>query len=463
MNQLLHRIEALSDEQLQLLTLLQNQKSMRYRVSIPAIEERTRFPLSFSQQRIWFLHQFIPDKTVYNISAALSIKGELDIGLLEGAWKTVISRHEILRTTFHAEAGQVYQTVSADVEFSLQLQELQAENEETLLRQLHHDAKVAFDLERGPLFRVKLYQVGQQKYVLLLVVHHIVADGWSMGVLMRELSNIYQNNQLLKRGSLPPLPFQYGDFATWQRNCRKDEESFLLQAEYWKRQLRELPAALDLPTDHPRTNEQTFQGDRYHLVLPNHIVSSLEQIAKEENVSLFHVLFTLFNILLYRYTSQTDVVIGIPIANRNTKEMEELIGCFVNTLPIRTKSGEGVSFRSLLQQIHASVTQAYMNQDFPYEQMVQQLNLDKQAENDVFRIMFSYQNMPMPKLNIAGLKIDHLDITNGTSKFDLTLFAVPGDGRFTLTFEYNRDLFEKETIIRMASHLRNLVDYITNQ
>ncbi|WP_139491839.1 condensation domain-containing protein [Brevibacillus dissolubilis] len=465
MKNLVDRIEALSDEQLQLLTLVRAQKSMRNRGldSIPVQGERTSFPLSFAQQRMWFLHQFISDKTVYNISAALSIKGELNIGLLEAAWKKLIARHEILRTTFHVTSGQMYQTVAAEIDFALQVEELQIEDEEELIQRVNHELKVTFDLERGPLIWVKLFQLGRQEYVLLVVVHHIIADGWSMGVLIRELSELYQENQFHQQGNLPPLRYQYGDFAAWQRSSGKEEESFLLQAEYWKRQLRDLQTVLELPTDHPRTNEQTYNGDRYQFEIPHHVTSKLEQISKEEHVSLFDVWFTLFHILLYRYSGQTDMMIGIPIANRNKLEIEGLAGCFVNTLPIRTKLDEGVSFRSLLKQIHTCVNQAYINQDYPYEQMVQQLNLDKHAEkSSVFQVMFSYQNMPMPKLNMTGLEIDYLDITNGTSKFDMTLFVIPADGSFTLSIEYNRDLFEKDTIIRMASHFKNLIDYITS-
>ena len=431
------------------------------------IEQDTpNHPLSFSQRGLWFIDRITPNTATYNIPVVINLSGCVDVTVLQACLNEIIRRHEILRTSFTALYGQPVQVINRDVSVTIEVEDLSTLKTsdriyavENLITEL---AQQPFDLSSQSLIRAKCVQIGNEDYHLIIVLHHIVADGWSIGVLLEELVTLYDKFAEGKLSPLAELPFQYRDFVNWQRKSLSSER---LQGSlaYWKQQLQgELPV-LNLPTDRPRLPIQTFKGDRAKLVLDSTLKQKLEDLSRQQGVTLFMTLLTAFKVLLYRYTGQTDILVGSPIANRSKAQLEQLIGFFVNVLVLRTNLLGDLSFLDLLKRVKSTALEAYVHQDLPFEKLVEELKLDRDLSyNPLFQVMFVLQNVPKPNLNLPDLSVSYEEGYNNTAKFDLTLFMEDCESGLIATCEYNTDLFDADTITRMLKHFQTLLGNIVS-
>jgi amino acid adenylation domain-containing protein/FkbM family methyltransferase len=419
--------------------------------------------LSFAQQRLWFLDQLEPNSSAYNMSPALQLIGKLDAATLEQSLCEIIRRHEVLRTTFSTENDQPLQRIIPAAAFSLSQADLTAMPErqrEAKAKQLAtEEASRPFNLTSGPLLRATLLRLNPEDHVLLLTMHHIISDGWSMGVLYRELSVLYEAFLKGKPSPLPELPIQYADFAVWQREWlqgKKLEE----QLTFWKKQLNGI-SPLDLFTDHPRPSVQTFHGAKHTVQLPMDLTEALQGLSRKEGATLFMTLLTAFQSLLHRYTGQDDIVVGTPIANRNRAEIEGLIGFFVNTLVMRTDISGNPVFRELLKQVRKSTLDAYAHQDLPFEKLIMELQPERDlSRNPIFQLMFTLQNVPLSTLELPALTVDRLWIEDTRTRFDLEVDLSETTEGLKCTFVYNTDLFDSATVERMAGHYQMILEGI---
>jgi amino acid adenylation domain-containing protein len=432
--------------------------------SIPRRNTLESYPLSFAQQRLWFLDQLEPDSSVYNISFAFRLIGALKVSALEKSTDEIKKRHESLRTTFAAVDGQPNQVIEESTHFKLPLVDLsrlqKSDKESEIHRLCTEEAHRPFDLFQGPLLRMVLVKVDQEDHVLLLTIHHIISDGWSMGVFFRELSILYEAFSLGKPSALPELPIQYADYAIWQRQWLQGEvlES---QLNYWKKQLDGALSTLELPADRPRPPLQTYKGDRHAFLLPKSLTVELKTLSAKENATLFMTLMAAFQTLLYRYTGQKDISVGSPTANRNRTEIEGLIGFFVNTLVIRVDLSGDPSFRKLLNRVRETALGALTHQDFPFEKLVEELQPDRDlSRSPLFQVMFGLQNVPMNPLQLSGLKVNPLEQKNDTAKFDLTLFLWEVENGIKGSMEYSTELFDGTRISLMAGHYQTILEGI---
>jgi amino acid adenylation domain-containing protein len=429
----------------------------------PAIKRAERsgeLPLSFAQQRLWFIDQFEPGSPFYNVSAAMRLKGMLDVAALAQTLNEVVRRHDSLRTTFSTVDGQPVQVIAPALELKLDEHDLRhvpaPERDAEARRLAVEEAKRPFDLARGPLLRVKLLRLGPEEHVASLTMHHIVSDGWSMGVLIREVAACYEAAVTGKPALLPELPIQYADFAAWQRERLSGEGLEELLA-YWRRQLASLPE-LNLPTDHPRPAVQTVRGAYQVAALPPALSAQLRALGQQEGATVFMVLLAAFQTLLYRYTGRHDIVVGTDVANRNRVETEGLIGVFVNHLVMRTDLSGGPTFRELLSRVREASLGAYAHQDMPFDMLVKALKPKRDlSHTPLFQVLFVVQNAPMPELNLTGLTLSPVEADNETTKFDLALFVTEAEDGLVGTWKYNADLFEAATITRMAKNFETLI------
>jgi amino acid adenylation domain-containing protein/non-ribosomal peptide synthase protein (TIGR01720 family) len=445
-------IASLSPEKRRLLALRLKKKGIEF----------NSFPLSFAQQRLWFLHQFDPNNPAYNIPAAVRLKGSLNVAALQRTLNEIVRRHEILRTTFTTVDGNPMQVVAGDGAIDLNVVDLEAipeaDREREALKSISDVSRKPFDLATGPLLRAHLYRLAPDEHILLLAMHHIISDGWSIGVLFQELARIYQAFCSGKPSPLPDLPIQYADFAHWQRN-RMQGEFLEKELAYWEQQLAGSPAVLELPTDHPRAKSQTYNGAHDSVKLPRHLSQALETLCRGEGVTPFMATLAAFYVLLHRYTGEEDLCVGTPIANRNRAETEGLIGFFVNTLVLRTDLSGEPGFREVLQRVRDVALEAYAHQDVPFEMLVEELQPQRDmSHTPLFQVMFTYQKAPETILELPGLTLQPLEISNPTTKFDLTLSILEEKDGLTATFEYNTDLFERHTIERMLGHYVTLLE-----
>ncbi|MBW4611021.1 MAG: amino acid adenylation domain-containing protein [Hassallia sp. WJT32-NPBG1] len=458
-----------SKETLELLTYLLEEEGVELQKThrISPRENADETPLSFAQQRLWFLHRLQPKSPAYNIPAAVRLKGQLKAAALEHSINEIVQRHEVLRTTFITVDQQPVQVIHSAPTLMLPMMDLQdlpeSERETQTFQLAAEEAQKPFDLTQGPLLRAKLLRVSPEEHILLLTMHHIVSDGWSLGVLLRELAVLYDAFSHHKPVPLPPLSIQYADFAVWQREWLQGEVVSELLA-YWKQQLSGNLPILQLPTDRPRPAVQTFRGARQAFLLPKSLSEQIKNLSQQEGVTLFMTLLTAFKILLYRYTGQEDILVGSPVANRNQAEIENLIGFFINTLVLRTDLGGNPTFRELLGQVREMVLEAYNHQDLPFEKLVENLRPERDSSHTpLFQVMFALQNAPMPILEFSGLKLSPLEIDSGTAKFDLTLDISETANGIQGCWEYNTDLFDSSTIQRMAGHFQTLLEGIVAQ
>jgi amino acid adenylation domain-containing protein len=431
----------------------------------PAIVPVPRYgelPLSFAQQRLWFIDQLEPGSSVYNFPAAVRLKGPLNVVALTQSLNEIVRRHEALRTTFAVVDGRPVQVIAPTLTIKLpivDLRELSETERETEVRRLAtKEAQRSFDLAEGPLVRATVLQLGENEHVGLLTMHHIVSDGWSTGILIREIAVLYDAFCSGRPSPLSELPVQYADFAHWQRQWLQGEV-LETQLTYWKQQLLDARPLLELPADHPRPAVQTFRGAHQSFLLPKAVGDTLKALSRQEGVTLFMTLLAAFKILLHRYTNQDDLVVGTPTANRNRLETEGLIGFFVNTLVLRTDLSDNPSFRELLHRVREVCLGAYAHQDVPFERLVEELHLARDlSRNPLFQVMFVLQNASVQALELPGLSLSPVEIGTGTTHFDLTLHIEDTEQGLAGTFAYNTDLFEAVTITRMLGHFRTLLE-----
>ena len=429
---------------------------------IPCREPGTIVPLSFSQQRLWFLYQFAPDSPFYNVPFALHLKGKLDIAALKQTLQTLLQRHEILRTTV-ADAkieGQAQQIIHAQATPQLKQRDLSNLGEQAwaeVKRLAQEESHQPFDLYQGPLLRVTLLAVAEHEFILLVTLHHIISDVWSTGILVGEMVTLYRAFIQAKPAPLPPLPIQYADFTLWQRQWLQGEK-LQKQIRYWQHQFATLPSVLQLPTDRPRPAVQSFCGDRKTFSLSSELTQGLKDLGQKTDATLFMTVLAAFKVLLYRYTGQTDITIGSPIANRNQAAIEGLIGLFMNTLALRTQLDGNPSFRELLIRVREVALGAYSHQDLPFEKLIDLLSLPRDlSHTPLFQVMVVLQNAPSASLDLPGLTLSLLDLPNNTSKFDLTLILAEVDDCLQGVIEYSTDLFDRTTIDRLLGHFQVLL------
>jgi amino acid adenylation domain-containing protein len=420
-----------------------------------------RAPVSFAQQRLWFLSQLESDGSAFNISQAVRLIGPLDEPALEKSLNALVARHEPLRTNFelvNAEPLQVINPLCAVKLTLVDLRELPLEDRETALSRLITESKrCAFDLSHDPLLRASLFRLSEHEHVLLLTMHHIVSDGWSMGVFFRELGALYEAFVNGQPSPLIELPIQYSDFAVWQREWLRGEV-LETQLDYWRKQLAGAPAVLELPTDKRRPLIQTFNGSYHSSILSPELGDFLFEFNRREGVTLFMTLLAAFQTMLYRYTNQEDIVVGTPIANRTRKETEGLIGFFVNTLVLRTDCSGNPTFRELLRRVREVALEAYGHQDIPFEKLVEELKPERTLNRmPLFQTFFAVQNAPKSILKLTNLELQEFPLFGQTAKFDLSLYVGETSEGLRLTFEYNTDLFNETTIVRMAGHMETLL------
>ena len=420
-------------------------------------------PLSFAQQRLWFLEQLEPGSAAYNIPDAFRLSGPLDVAVLSRCLNEIIRRHEILRTTFHTVGGKPVQVIAPELTLPLPVISLEsldaAQREAEVARLARESGSQPFDLARGPLLRVKLLRLAETEHVLLLTVHHIISDDWSSNVMFREIALLYQAFSNGQPSPLAELPIQYADYAHWQRAWLRGEV-LAEHLNYWKQQLSDSPSLLELPTDRPRPGVQTFNGSYETYLLPPALAASLNELSRREGATLFMTLLAAFQTLLHRYSGQEVVNVGTPIANRTRAEVEGLIGLFINTLVMHGDLSGDPQFRQLLQRTRETALGAYAHQDLPFEMIVDELKLERNLSyTPLFQVMFVLQNAPlqMPELPGAQLQIGEIAAHSGASKFDLTLFATETSEGLSLVVEYNTDLFDATTIQRLLGHYEVLL------
>jgi amino acid adenylation domain-containing protein len=424
---------------------------LRQRASRPIVA-----PTSFAQQRLWFLDQLEPGSPMYNISSAVRLEGAIDVDALQRSFEFLLRRHETLRTRFDFQDGKPVQVITPRFDLVVECSELE---EDSLRSVLEEEALKPFDLANGPLLRVKLLRLGAEDHVLLLTTHHIISDGWSMGVLIGELVSLYEAFSKGESMTLPELPIQYADFARWQREWLTGDV-LEKQLAYWQKQLDDA-ATLQLPTDRPRPSIRSHHGARQNFTLPRELSESLIRLARSENVTLFMLLLAAWQTLLARYTEQTDIVVGSPIANRNRVETESLIGFFVNTLVLRTDLAGNPTFRELLGRVRSVVLDAQEHQDVPFEKIVEELQLERSlSHTPLFQVVFALHTAPAQNADLSGVKLTTLDVQRHTAKYDLMFEVFEHNGNINGSLEYSTDLFDDTTITRLLGHYAGLLSAI---
>ncbi|MEH1807830.1 non-ribosomal peptide synthetase [Nostoc sp.] len=440
-------------------------------------EEVFVFPASFAQQRLWFLDQLIPGNAIYSVPTVIRLTGSLKLAALEQTFNEIVRRHETLRTTFIVSDGQPLQAIAPSLTISLSVLDLQQlpDDEQEVKAKCIITAEIEypFDLSSGPLLRVILLVLSETEHILLLNMHHIICDDWSMGVLIRELGTLYAAFAQNQPSPLLELPLQYADFAHWQREWLQGE---LLQTQlaYWREQLNGI-SILHLPTDKPRPAIQSYQGATQFLELPLKLIDALEKLSQQEGVTLFMTLVAAFQTLLYRYTHQEDIALGSPIANRNRSEIEGIIGFFVNSLVLRSNLSGNPTFRELLGRVREVTLGAYSYQDLPFEKLVEELHPERNlSHHPLFQVVFGFQNAPMSALELPGLVPSFMNIDIKKTRFDLELHLWKCSEDFRSLWGanweysdglrgvmvYNTDLFDRATISRMVEHFKTLLSAI---
>ncbi len=455
------RIAALSPEKRALFEQL--------RASQTAIGKRRNpdnCPLSFAQERLWFLHQLDPDHPAYNIAILWRFSGRLNIPILQRCLNQIVKRHESLRTAFVENAGQLIQTVVSIKSLVFPIVDLRSLPAQSRLAEVDRLAKQTasypFNLTQAPLLRTILVQLSDIETVLLLTLHHIVADGWSRGILLRELTTLYKAHLTGQPASLPTLPIQYIDFAVWQR-----QQDFTNQIAYWQQQLADLQP-LALPTDYPRPPISQFRSETQSLTLSLHLLEALKSLSRQAGATLFMTLLAAFQVLLHRYSQQNDIAVGVPTANRSPSEVEPLIGFFVNTLVLRTDLSGNPSFRTLLEKVRQVTASAYQHQDLPFAKLIEALHPQRHLnQNPLFQVMFQLQNQVYqlqnalsPELDIPELTLSQDWIETGFTKFDLSWHLIERSQGLLAVVEYRTDLYHPDTVARMLGHFQVLLEGI---
>lgn len=421
-------------------------------------------PPSYAQQRLWFIDQLEPGSPLYNIVSMYRMHGALNVPALEKTVNEIVRRHESLRTTFRNVDGQPVQVIVPHLRLPLEITSVRgssAEQREAELQRLAHEAAVQpFDLSRGPLFRPSLLRVDEEDHVLVIVMHHIVGDGWSGSMIAGELAALYEASAQGRPSPLPELAIQYADFAVWQRQWMQGEVR-QKQVEYWRSQLSGAPPVLELPTDRARPAVLSHRGDVRTHVVPRELVGRLQTLSHAEGATLFMTLLAAFQLLLSRYSGQEDIVVGSTVAGRNHAEIEPLIGFFVNTLAIRTDLSGDPTCRELLARVKKVALDGYTHQEVPFEKLVEELQLERSLSyNPIFQVLFGLQNMPRQAFQASGLRVERSPVHQAMSIFDMSWFAWETDDGVLLRVEYDTDLFEDATIVRALGHYQKLLEGI---
>ncbi len=433
--------------------------------TIPRRQHADTIPLSFAQQRFWFLHQLEPESSRYNIPSAMRLSGAIDPVALEESINAIVLRHEALRTTFPTVGDRPVQRISPASLFHLAVTDLTSlpdlERDAEVRRQMIEEAERPFDLAEGPLLRASLLRLEARDHVLLLTMHHIVSDGWSRRVLFRELSRFYRAFSLGERVDLPELPIQYSDYAVWQRDYLEGEV-LEVQLGYWKQQLSDAPTVLELPTDRPHPPAASYRGARETILLPASLLAGLRALSRREEVTLFMTLLAAFQTLLARYTGQADIVVGAPIAGRTRTELAGLIGCFVNSLALRTDLSGDPTFLELLRRVREVALGAYDHHDLPFDRLVDELRPSRDpSRNPFFQVMFGFQEGARQLLELPGVTLTRLEVEARTARFDLSLHTWEEPcGGLRAQIEYSTDLFNAATMARLLGHLTMLIEGI---
>jgi amino acid adenylation domain-containing protein len=426
--------------------------------------ESNTFPLSFSQERMWFDHQWEPQSPLYNQAVILQIKGVLDVDLLEQSLNEIVRRQEVLRTTFGEVNGQLVQIISPPQPAAISIVNLQSlsqpQQQTEVLRLSRREALRPFRLESGPLFRLSLLRLNADEHVLVFIVHHIIFDGWSGGLHFGELFTIYDALTRKQPSPLSEPDVQYVEYATWQREQFRSG-AFERQLEYWKRKLEGMPAALELQTDRPRPAVRNTAGALVQFQISQVLTAQLRQLSRAQGTTLFMTLLAAFKVLLYRYSRQCDIVVGTPITNRERSELEGLIGLFINTLVLRTELSGEQSFVELLRAVRETTTEAYANRDFPFEKLLETLQPERDlSRTPLFQIFFDLQKAPSLPVEPSGLSIKPLKLDTGTEQFDFSLALVESPTDLSGQLGYSTQLFDADTIERLAGHYRMLLEGI---
>ncbi len=437
----------------------------RTTLSIPRISRSERMDLSYSQLRLWFFEQLQPNSALYNSTLAMEMSGPLDIHALLRSLNEIVHRHEALRTTFESVAGLPFQIIAPELSLALPIIDLSEsdfiEQQADIARLSYEEARQPFNLVTGPLIRTSVLRKDSENHILLLSIHHIVSDGWSFGVLMKELEVLYRTFHSRQPSPLLELPIQYVDCYDWKRQRLQGEflDSLL---GYWRKKLIDLPPTINLPIDHPRPSGFSFEGAGYNFVLPMALVRALKMICQQEGVTLYMLLLAGFNLLMYGYSRQDDFGIGTPIANRNRAEMESLIGIFINMLVIRADLSGNPTFRELLNRVKITTIEAYAHQDIPFEILVEKLRPPRGANcTPFFQVMFILENISMPTPQLPGLDIHLSEIESGTAKFDLSLYIFEqAAGTLVCKFEYATSLFAADTIKIMGNTYLRILERV---
>ena len=428
-------------------------------ITLEATSEPRPAELSFSQRRLWFLDQIDPGGAAYVMAKALEMRGVIDVPMLERALGGLFSRHESLRTVFVNLNGHPMQVVSEPGALTLPVTDLSGQSDQQLAQRMREEAARGFDLARGPLFRAQLYRLDADTHVLQLTLHHIISDGWSTQVLLRELGGLYEAFCAGRPSPLAELPIQYADFAAWQREWLQGEV-LETQLGYWEEQLKGAPALLELPTKGPRPALQSHRGATETAVFPRSLLTRLKALSRAEGASLFMTLLAAYQTLLGRYSGQEDILVGSPIAGRNRREVEGLIGFFVNMLVLRGDLSGNPTFRELLGRVREVALAAYAHQDLPFERLVEELQPERNLSyNPLFQISFALENTPEPA-RLGALKTSWGAVSSGTSKFDLSVEMTEGPEGLATAVEYCTDLFDREMIQRLLGHFRVLLEGI---
>ncbi len=448
--------------------LLLDQEKLTEGLSVaPPIQPRERegdIPLSFAQHRLWFLDQLAPGQAFYNIPGAFRLSGDLNRQMFHASLAEIIKRHESLRTTFDKKRGEPFQIIHNSFEPAIQEHDFsnlpESEKEQSALQLAATEAQTAFDLAKGPLLRVHLVKMTDQEHIVIFNMHHIISDGWSMGVLVSEFAQLYEAFLRELPSPLPELSVQYADYVLWQRDWLQGEV-LEQQLEYWKSTIGVNPPVLELPFDKPRPSVQTFHGDSVNAMFSKSLLDRIQLYCQKQGVTPFMFLLATFQMLMYRYSGQSEFLVGSPIANRTQSETESLIGFFVNTLVFKADFTESMDFQSFVRQVREITLNAYAHQDIPFEQLVEALQPERDmSHSPLFQVAFMLQNAPFEQRELSGLTISPVEASSETAKYDLTVTTVETETGLACSFEYNVDLFNRSSVERMVQHFRQLLENV---
>jgi amino acid adenylation domain-containing protein len=431
------------------------------RIPLAPQSRSEQLPLSNSQQRLWFIDQLEGSSSQYNLPEALRLRGELDLAALRRSIQSVVDRHEALRTHFAYADGAPFQVIDPRLKIDLPVEDISAlsdgEQQESVLTALNQEFERSFDLSKGPLFRMRLFKLGEHDHVFLRTLHHIISDGWSQAVFNNELMQLYEAFHLGKADPLPPLAVQYADYAIWQR-LWLTEEKVAGDLEYWKEQLAGIPEQLELPKDRPRQARRTYVADVFSITVPANALAGVKQVGQANDATLYMVLLSAFALLLQRHSGQDDIVVGSPIANRQDSQLENLIGFFVNSLIMRVRPNTGQGFSQLLASVRNVALAAYQHQDLPFERLVEELSPERRLNAaPIFQVIFALQNAPMAAEQFKDLRVEAVAADDPRVRIDLEVHAVEHDGILDLHWLYSRDLFDPWRMEQMAAHYLRLL------